>query len=561
MSTKTLRKRIALVAVSALGAGLLSVVAVPSANAAETVTGTTYNWGSAAGAAYTSSTDGFCFQNDTTDILEIRYGRWSGGVKLAVATADNGIAVTKYAYFTATGAGYFSNAAAAADGSELKVSKTADEKTITFGDSAALANKDMADEVTWVPTAAGKTTISLYEVVGATGAQTLLETYTLLANTACSGGGYASTYSGAQLQVNSTAMTTATGAADASGAVNVDYATGESYLGLWLRDAYGEAVSDTDSYLTAKATGGCTLTWAAGDLSSTRTSVVATSGITNEVLKIFSAGATANKCDVTVDYNGTTVATKSINFNGDAASVKVVAQDYAIPDTSVTAGYYDILDAAGTRLTGWAPDAVDLTGALAGAAITFGASTGSSTQGAITIDTVNNNRGVGTFRIRVENDTTYLYSPVITMQVSGGVATYGVSLDKASYGPGEIITATISAKDSKGAIVADGTALSTSGNLDFTLAGATALGSAPAHGDVAENGKWVYKYIAGTTEGDWAANVTLKNIVTDTAKQATYKIASKSTAVSNADVLKAIVSLIASINKQIAALQKALLKK
>jgi hypothetical protein len=32
-------------------------------------------------------------------------------------------------------------------------------------------------------------------------------------------------------------------------------------------------------------------------------------------------------------------------------------------------------------------------------------------------------------------------------------------------------------------------------------------------------------------------------------------------AVSNADVLKAIVSLIASINKQIAALQKALLKK
>jgi hypothetical protein len=40
-----------------------------------------------------------------------------------------------------------------------------------------------------------------------------------------------------------------------------------------------------------------------------------------------------------------------------------------------------------------------------------------------------------------------------------------------------------------------------------------------------------------------------------------YKISTGSTAVSNADVLKAIVSLIASINKQIAALQKALLKK
>jgi hypothetical protein len=38
-------------------------------------------------------------------------------------------------------------------------------------------------------------------------------------------------------------------------------------------------------------------------------------------------------------------------------------------------------------------------------------------------------------------------------------------------------------------------------------------------------------------------------------------VKSTSTAVTNADVLKAIVSLIASINKQIAALQKAILKK
>jgi hypothetical protein len=40
-----------------------------------------------------------------------------------------------------------------------------------------------------------------------------------------------------------------------------------------------------------------------------------------------------------------------------------------------------------------------------------------------------------------------------------------------------------------------------------------------------------------------------------------YKVAASSTAVSNEDVLKAIVSLIASINKQIAALQKALLRR
>jgi hypothetical protein len=49
---------------------------------------------------------------------------------------------------------------------------------------------------------------------------------------------------------------------------------------------------------------------------------------------------------------------------------------------------------------------------------------------------------------------------------------------------------------------------------------------------------------------------------TDTAaKTVQYKVEAPSTAVSNADVLKAIVSLIASINKQIAALQKALLSR
>jgi hypothetical protein len=48
---------------------------------------------------------------------------------------------------------------------------------------------------------------------------------------------------------------------------------------------------------------------------------------------------------------------------------------------------------------------------------------------------------------------------------------------------------------------------------------------------------------------------------TDTAaKTVQYKIAGPAST-SNADVLKAIVSLIASINKQIAALQKALLRR
>ena len=61
MSTKTLRKRIALVAVTTLGAGLLSVVAVPSANAAVDLT-------VAANGLSTSSTQGLLTGGGTSAI-------------------------------------------------------------------------------------------------------------------------------------------------------------------------------------------------------------------------------------------------------------------------------------------------------------------------------------------------------------------------------------------------------------------------------------------------------------------------------------------------------------
>ena len=64
-------------------------------------------------------------------------------------------------------------------------------------------------------------------------------------------------------------------------------------------------------------------------------------------------------------------------------------------------------------------------------------------------------------------------------------------------------------------------------------------------------------------EGDFAAVVSVPDVngVNGKNQTASYKVAASSSAVSNADVLKAIVSLIASINKQIAALQKALLRR
>jgi hypothetical protein len=69
---------------------------------------------------------------------------------------------------------------------------------------------------------------------------------------------------------------------------------------------------------------------------------------------------------------------------------------------------------------------------------------------------------------------------------------------------------------------------------------------------------------SGITAGSYNALVDFPTLVaaeTATIQTVAYKVATSDSGVSNADVLKAIVSLIASINKQIAALQKALLRR
>jgi hypothetical protein len=160
----------------------------------------------------------------------------------------------------------------------------------------------------------------------------------------------------------------------------------------------------------------------------------------------------------------------------------------------------------------------------------------------------------------------YITTPV-TVSCAGGVDTYTVSADKASYNVGEVATFTITAKDSKGNAVHDYLSTNNATFLGGTAAdisiGGGALTKAAATSDAIgvlaglASGTAVYKAQL-TTAGSFNAVI---NLAGSTTKSQTvgYKVVSSDVAMS--EVLKAIVSLIASINKQIAALQKALLKK
>jgi hypothetical protein len=93
------------------------------------------------------------------------------------------------------------------------------------------------------------------------------------------------------------------------------------------------------------------------------------------------------------------------------------------------------------------------------------------------------------------------------------------------------------------------------GSLTYTLLGTDAAGAVEGF----QGGKVTLR-AQMTTEGTFNTVVALTGAATSSATTG-YTISPAVAGTSNADVLKAIVSLIASINKQIAALQKALLKK
>ena len=144
-------------------------------------------------------------------------------------------------------------------------------------------------------------------------------------------------------------------------------------------------------------------------------------------------------------------------------------------------------------------------------------------------------------------------------------ATYTAGFDKASYVSGDVAKLTVTFKDAKGNVannVSAASALSVIAVPGMTLVSAT--GSATAV--LKQGGKFEYTYTVGQIAGKYAAVVDFTGSSTNLATYAavqnpSYSISTGGDSTTNADVLKSIVALIASINKQIQALQKLILKR
>jgi hypothetical protein len=178
-------------------------------------------------------------------------------------------------------------------------------------------------------------------------------------------------------------------------------------------------------------------------------------------------------------------------------------------------------------------------------------------------------RGAGEYRIKITNAAgATIKSQAVKTTVSGSVNTFTASWDKTTYAPGEIATLTITGLDSGSRPVGTGVAL---GSTALVTTNTDGLASVTASCDAANivtatsayytDGVKTCKFAVKNTEGSYSYTVVVASASSQAAIAGTIAVKSATATVSNADVLKSIVALIASINKQIQALQKLILKR
>jgi len=577
MSTKTLRKRISLVAVSALGAGLLSIIAIPAANAADAVA----NDITATAAAASVNTSGICAVNAPTTSTTPTVISVGGSQEFAVANAGDTIA-------TISGNAIWAGTTSAS----TTFDSTKTVATVTSGTAG--------HELYLTAQSAGSFTVTF---TGKTTTTTTLKTFYLTAVTSCVAGTSAANsfvqvtdvvnnvelaadWLTRQTALNNTpaAGGSATGL-DTSNDVHTVFGNGAvAYIAVRARDNYKGNISGSTNLMQITCDNGAKVNSTAFNYYATSSFAYSTTTANIPVRQAKSNVPMTTSCVVSV--NGVTLATKKITFQGTVTKLTIAASrngDAETPDSGRIK--YTSYDSAGNVLSSALPTMTSGTGgtttstlsayteagwySLNGATANYNGSQGSEVNasyqapGYAKFNCLNYGSPSITAYVSDASGAT-ITSNALSIRCGGAIDTYEATLDKSSYKPGDIATLTIKAKDAAGGAVTYGTTLGTGASV--ALPGMTAV-TTPATTDTAQdplNGVWTYTYtVNDSASGSYAGAVKIAVASTSAMynKPATLQYTVSSGAVSNAEVLAAIVNLIASINKQIAALQKALSKK
>jgi len=612
-----MKQRIALVAVSALTAGVLSVVSTPAANAAVTDAGLN----NAAGATNADSQAGtmtVATQASVTgspisvgvaatarsvglvNVSDVAGGQGAGTTQTAVLVAGGSIT-----FYTTTVAHGSANAANqsyvfSVTGGTLSVpniAATAGATAMNSDNTRAYFAPTTASVVSIAAkpnSGATSMTVSMYSAsayaaaagnwgaVGAVSAATALAAPTLgtlaglitvtvaPANTA---GVPSLAKSGVYYNSDSSSDTLT---ADATTGTWLTKSPTLQYANIRVRDAFGTGIAATTGLLQASATNGAIVNITASNGAAGTASTAFYTGYTPDdtLLSVAAPTFAALSTVVTVTYGGTVIGTKSFTFTGPVSTVTLASPSRINKNnTAYTSGSggkgvkITFADSAGNPIyvgdayyasSGYLTAAASDRSAILSIAPSSSSTTGyvdwtcgvNASKDNLIVQYVNTNGAIAT-------------SNTMAVSCAGDPYTYAVSYNAATYSPGEVATLTVTFNDSKGNLANDIT--SWSSTVPVVTVGGGTVATAPTTSDASALGVKTYSIVTIITEGTYQTVVSVPVVKTSNSSQkdqiAGFTLKSQSSSVSNADVLKSIVALIASINKQIQALQALILKK
>jgi hypothetical protein len=373
------------------------------------------------------------------------------------------------------------------------------------------------------------------------------------------------------------------------------------YINWALNNAYQSPVSTAGNIVATVTAGDAYISIGDGfQAAGTGKTVVAygtgAAGSPYDALRITQATAGAPvTATVTITFNGVTVCTKTVTIRGVAASITI--SDVAAVDLAGnTTNQNWLSDATGVTRTGsreghyyitLKDSAGNIVNPASSGEFSMDPTTTTTTVTALAVNSVvatstsstsSMSKSVGTFtcgptagssdvKLRHTSATTgvTITSPAFTARCADDPYTYTASFDKAAYTQGEIATLTVKFLDSKGFAA---NSLDTPGAASMILPFLT-LVTSTGSATMLPNADGVKVYTAtvgtavGLTAGTYTGVIDFPALTDVAAVKATptYKITTGGDTTTNADVLKSIVALIASINKQIQALQKLILKR
>jgi hypothetical protein len=601
MSTKTLRKRIALAAVTALGAGLLSVVSTPAANAADNAATGGTNAVSAAtvlniatqasitGAAALNSAGGETattslglLANSTTQaagsLTSTATLRADGAASFYSIAADdipNTIAVT---------GGTITQSTIGVDGiSNINVSKT----QAVFGMSTAGGaryNFTVAPDL-------GATTVTVALYLGAsisglaaanlaaiqdgtTSRGTLSQRYTITIGSAAASGVYSPTFSVFQMATPGANTETGIDTVNATtGSATVIPNGATAQINYRLKDAFGTNLGAGAIAITSTAGGLVANNGTIGTAATPTNSVDVATGSSGSITVAQAVANAPVTVTVSATRNGVSIGSKTITFLGEVARVTVTPAKIGKIAANVGVATIAYADSAGNALYPTTETSTVVAASMGLQTVVNAVSVSRQPTSAPVSGLVNATcAAAGTvpaLQMRHINAAsgTVVLSNTWSQACAGTSTSVTASFDKATYAPGTIATLTLTFRDARGNLANAYDLLET-----ITITGAPSTAAVtplvPASTTASGlTGAVTLQYVVGTTTGDFVAVV----VPSDALKTASggvqqnlsvaYKVANTGTTVTNEQVLASIVSLIASINKQIVALQKLILQR